>query len=226
MEHIIATLPPGFSHRLGATVPFATSLAMALTFSALAAPAEGKGPPDRVVVTNPITVANPVTSVTVSNTTPVPVSVTNAPPVTVNIDATALAKAMGVQRPFARSFNCTSTGVFSAHCTGSYIVPATERYIIEYVSHHCTMSVGSKFSLSLQAGVSTSDPVSNYGISVTDQTGVYILSVGAILDGGQVTRIYAGAGTTVSVAGTAAAAPQSGTVDCNITVAGQAVDVP
>ena len=106
-----------------------------------------------------------------------------APPLTVNIDATALAKAMGVQGPFARSFDCTRTGVFSAHCTESYVVPATERHIIEYVSHHCMMSVGSKFSLSLQAAVSTSYPVSNYGISVTDQTGAYILSVGAILSG-------------------------------------------
>jgi hypothetical protein len=90
--------------------------------------------PEPVVVTNPVTVANPVSTVTVGNSSPIPVTVTNALP------------APNANDPAKTAFgNAFGFGVVAGSSSASVPlaqVPVGKRLVVELVSLWCSALPG------------------------------------------------------------------------------------
>ena len=149
-------------------------------------------------------------------------------PVTI-VNPADIAKAEGIQQPFAASIGCDATGGFGIRCSGSTTVPAGQRWVIEYVSANCKIDNGrqllSQASLTTRIG-GTSMP---HYLSIRDHAGAVgdFGSAINVVQLGEAVRLYADAGSTVSFSvGTSGATPFTGYPFCDARLSGQAVTVP
>ena len=140
------------------------------------------------------------------------------------VNAADLAKAQGVQRPFAVKLHCQTDPVDRRACAGRQAVPANQRWVIEYVSMRCVLDGnGALAATELAVQTSPGDVVVHHLNLAPQPVGPY----GGFADIGQTVRIYAAAGTPIdfdaiqtSTTGT------SGNFACAVTFSGQAIDVP
>jgi hypothetical protein len=142
-------------------------------------------------------------------------------PVTV-VNPADFAKALGVQHPvtFQVFFNDPSTGPFS-----QYVVPTTQRLIIEYAGGSCTVANASVDVFDVDIGppsarVTQIIPVALPPISSPN---VFLDVSGTF---GHLVRIYVDPGTAVSIAPGSESTGTNGTVSCSATMTGQLIDVP
>lgn len=137
-------------------------------------------------------------------------------PVTV-VNATDLAKATGVQRPFQKSLNCLGP---AANCSASFVVPANQRLVIEYVSARCVLDTGTKlWDLTIETNADGTGPVS-HRLTFGDPSAIGV-SVG------QPVRLYAAPGSTVQAVGIEwVMEGPTPKFSCQFSLSGQAIDVP
>jgi hypothetical protein len=139
-------------------------------------------------------------------------------PVTV-VNPADIAKAEGIQTPFAASSECTFSGFV---CDGTIAVPPSQRLVIEFVTNECIVTGNNVISfphiVTLLGGLHTqhtliaSAPVSNPG----GTAGVVTVS--------QLVRLYADAGSSVAFQFVSSGL-NDGNV-CDFSVSGQLVAVP
>lgn len=138
-------------------------------------------------------------------------------PVTV-VNATELAKAMGVQHPFQTSMTCEpyrEDGI----CMWSYAVPSNQRLVIEYVSMQCWLPSSARLGLlRLYTSVNGADPVRHYLNSGA------AAPFGGSVEFGHLVKLYAAPGSRIQFDGDIRSGDSS--TLCTVTLSGQAIDVP
>lgn len=149
-------------------------------------------------------------------------------PVTV-VNAGDIAKAQGIQQPFQATLNCSAAGGFGIRCFGSAVVPAGQRWVIEYVSANCRIDNGRQLlSQGYVATVLGGRSALHY-LTIPDHVGAFGDSGSAInvVQLGQPVRLYVDAGSSVSFgAGTSGVSRFDGYPNCDVSLSGQAVSVP
>jgi hypothetical protein len=140
-----------------------------------------------------------------------------------------IAKAQGIQQPFHAQFGCSADGGFGIRCHGTVVVPAGQRWVIEYISANCKID-NTQQTMS-QAWIATVIGPSQtvHFLTIPDRVG----AKGDSGDGvnvvqlGQLVRLYAEAGTTIQFsAGMSVHTDFEGYPFCDISLSGQAVSVP
>jgi hypothetical protein len=139
-------------------------------------------------------------------------------PVTV-VNATELAKAMGVQHPFQKSMTCEPYRSDDI-CMWSHDVSPNQRLVIEYVSMQCSLpSSGRLGLLRLYTSVNGTDIVGHYLNS-----GAAAAPFGGSVEFGHLVKLYAAPGSRIQFDGDIRSGDSS--TRCTVTLSGQAIDVP
>jgi hypothetical protein len=149
---------------------------------------------------------------------PVQAQAAGSTPVTV-VNATELAKAMGVQHPFQTSMTCEpdpGEGI----CAWSYAVPSSQRLVIEYVSMQCWLpSTAHLGLLRLYTSINGTDIVRHYLNS-----GAAGAPFNGSVEFGHLVKLYAAPGSRIQFDGDIRAGDSA--TSCTVTLSGQAIDVP
>jgi hypothetical protein len=157
-------------------------------------------------------------AVAVAIATPLQAQAAGSTPVTV-VNATELAKAMGVQHPFQTSMTCEpyrSDGI----CELRHDVPSNQRLVIEYVSMQCWLPSTARLGLlRLYTSVNGTDLVTHYL-----NPGTAAASAGGSVEFGHLVKIYAAPGSRILFDGDIRLGDSS--TFCTLTLSGQAIDVP
>ncbi len=179
-----------------------------------------------VTITNtpvPVTVTNPITSVQVSNSAPIPVTATNALAVSgeVTVANTVPVRVVGreASQPFQRQFTLDwQDGQDLA--TGTYQVPPGKRLVIDYASLFAFLQPGGQsMTVRIVTTVNGSDGFNTLALQRQADYGV-LPQFGAA----HLVRIYADPGSTVRVS--VGRTPFTSTASCTVTLSGHFEDVP
>jgi hypothetical protein len=156
----------------------------------------------------------------VAVTTPVPVPA--SVPVTIT-NASAIAKAEGIQHPFQATLECTAQAGLQTCDSALLQLPMNRRLAIEYVSSVCTLVATAQLSaVRVKTTVGTIEVA--HALNHVDHpaplggTGPQHLAIAA-----QTVKIYADAGSGV---GLSAENVSGGEWKCALTLSGQLIDVP
>lgn len=148
-------------------------------------------------------------------------------PVTV-VNPTDIAKAQGIQRPWSGAINCAAQSP-SYYCRGFLTLPTTYRVVIEYVSASCLIDNTVQILRDVSIQAYTGGFGLTFSLSFPDRYGTQGNSGSSIneVNLGQMVRFYAEAGSTIGgYAYTNTTTSFTGYPNCDITLSGQAIDVP